>query len=62
MPLSWPTLKELPSVHAALAWLLAVPESANGDIVAAARLKGLVHSEDEPHWKVDGAPRAQALA
>jgi hypothetical protein len=56
MPLSWPTLKELPSVQAALAWLLAMPESTNGDVIAAARLKGLVLSEDdEPHWKVDGA-------
>jgi hypothetical protein len=56
MPLSWPTLKELPSVQAALAWLLAAPESTNGDIIAAARLKGLVLSGDEePHWKVDGA-------
>jgi hypothetical protein len=53
MQLSWPTLKELPSVQAALAWLLAVP--ANGDVIAAARLKGLVLSkDDEPQWKVNG--------
>jgi hypothetical protein len=55
MPLSLPTLKELPSVQATLAWLLAAPLSADSDVIAAARLKGLVLSEDDPHWKVDGA-------
>src|ERR1700676_4560121 len=53
MPLNWPTLEELPSVQAALAWLLAVPESRNDDIIAVARLKGLVLAENVAHWKVD---------
>jgi hypothetical protein len=55
MPLSFPTLQELRSVHAALAWLLARQDNADSDIIAAARLKGLVLSEDGPHWKVDDA-------
>jgi hypothetical protein len=54
MPLSLPTLQELPSVHAALTWLLGDGcENADGD-VASARVKGLIQSEDSPHWKVDG--------
>src|ERR1700730_7036119 len=55
MPLRLPTLQELPSVHAALACLLGDEhKNARGDIVSSARVKGLIHSEDTPHWKVDG--------
>jgi hypothetical protein len=54
MRLSFPTLRELPSVRGALAWLLAELENADADILAAARLKGLILSEEGPHWKVAG--------
>ena len=54
MQFSLPSLQELPSVHAALAWLLAGQENDSRDIIAAARLKGLILSEDGPHWKADG--------
>ncbi len=54
MRLSFPTLQELPSVHAALAWLLAEGENADIDILAAARASGLILSDDGPHWKADG--------
>jgi hypothetical protein len=54
MRLSFPTLRQLPSVRAALTWLLAELENGDADILAAARLRGLILSEDGPHWKVDG--------
>jgi hypothetical protein len=54
MRLSFPTLHELPSVHAALAWLLAEGEKPEIDILATARASGLILSDDGPHWKVDG--------
>ena len=53
MRLSFPPLRELPSVHAALAWLLADGEKADIDILAAARASGLILSDDGPHWKAD---------
>ena len=54
MRLSFPTLQELQSVHAALAWLLARPDKKDGDILAAAHASGLVLSNEGPDWKVDG--------
>jgi hypothetical protein len=54
MRLRLPTVQELPSVQAALGWLLAVLENAGSDVLAAARRDGLILSEDGPHWKVDG--------
>jgi hypothetical protein len=55
MPLSLPTLQELPSVRAAVSWLLGqAPESANVDALASACANGLINFEDSPHWKVDG--------
>jgi hypothetical protein len=53
MRLNFPTLHELPSVHAALAWLLAEGEKPCTDILATARASGLILSDDSPHWKVD---------
>ena len=54
MPLSFPPLQELSSVHAALAWLLAEKPTENGAILADARAKGLIISDEGPHWKADG--------
>jgi hypothetical protein len=54
MRLSFPTLQELPSVHAALVWLLAGRDKIDGDMIAVAHASGLILSEDSAHWKVDG--------
>jgi hypothetical protein len=52
MRLSLPKLQEMPSVHAALAWLL--PDHTDGEILQAARAAGLVLADDGPHRKADG--------
>jgi hypothetical protein len=55
MRLNLPKVQELPSVHAAVTWLLGHrPENADGDALALARANGLIKSEDGAHWKVDG--------
>jgi hypothetical protein len=54
MPPSLPTLRELPTVHAAFVWLLGDDHNgADRDVLASARLHGLIQS-DAPHWKADG--------
>lgn len=54
MRLNLPTLQESQSVHTALEWLLAESEKADIDVLAVAQASGLILSDDDPHWKVDG--------
>jgi hypothetical protein len=54
MPLSLPSLQEMPSVHAALSWLLDELSAENRQIPPGARDKGLIISDQGPHWKADG--------
>jgi hypothetical protein len=55
MGLNLSKVQELPSVRAAVTWLLGHPsDNANGDALASALASGLIKSEDSPHWKADG--------
>lgn len=54
MPLSLPPLDVMPSVHAALTWLLDEFPRDDRQILTDARAKGLIISDEGPHWKADG--------
>jgi hypothetical protein len=62
MHFSLPTIQQLPSVHAALKWLLAERISAEEDILATAQKEGLIDSETGAHWNANSEMVAQLSA